>query len=134
MNTQKIIASVLSHPSAQDKTPEELSAQITKILEERRLLASTASPLALMIDRHGVLDTIDNNDQLFDETLDMDDQEFDEFIETIQNDQEMIDEAIVAVEPEFNFDKSDLEEEVANEVNRVNVEVIIELVKKFRNQ
>lgn len=125
-----LISSVLSHPSAQGKTSEELGTDIANILHNHRVLASSVDPLEMLINSNDIVDMVlDYDSFLFDE-LGVDDEDQKRLAHILDEDIDLVTDAIAAVEPEFNFDNSLLQEEVEAEINRVNYEVLRLLVKE----
>lgn len=129
-NVATLISSVLSHPSAQGKTSEELGTDIANILHNHRVLASSVDPLEMLINSNDIVDMVlDYDSFLFDE-LGVDDEDQKRLARILDEDIDLVTDAIAAVEPEFNFDNSLLQEEVEAEINRVNYEVLRLLVKE----
>lgn len=129
-NVATLISSVLSHPSAQGKTSEELGTDIANILHNHRVLASSVDPLEMLINSNDIVDMVlDYDSFLFDE-LGVDDEDQKRLAHILDEDIDLVTDAIAAVEPEFNFDNSLLQEEVEAEINRVNYEVLRLLVKE----
>lgn len=129
-NVATLISSVLSHPSAQGKTSEELGTDIANILHNHRVLASSVDPLEMLINSNDIVDMVlDYDSFLFDE-LGVDDEDQKRLAHILNEDIDLVADAIAAVEPEFNFDNSLLQEEVEAEINRVNYEVLRLLVKE----
>lgn len=129
-NVATLISSVLSHPSAQGKTSEELGTDIANILHNHRVLASSVDPLEMLINSNDIVDMVlDYDSFLFDE-LGVDDEDQQRLAHILDEDIDLVTDAIAAVEPEFNFDNSLLQEEVEAEINRVNYEVLRLLVKE----
>ena len=129
-NVATLISSVLSHPSAQGKTSEELGTDIANILHNHRVLASSVDPLEMLINSNDIVDMVlDYDSFLFDE-LGVDDEDQKRLAHILNEDIDLVADAIAAVEPEFNFDNSLLQEEVSAEINRVNYEVLRLLVKE----
>lgn len=125
-----LISSVLSHPSAQGKNSEELGTDIANILHNHRVLASSVDPLEMLINSNDIVDMVlDYDSFLFDE-LGVDDEDQKRLARILDEDIDLVTDAIAAVEPEFNFDNSLLQEEVEAEINRVNYEVLRLLVKE----
>lgn len=129
-NVATLISSVLSHPSAQGKTSEELGTDIANILHNHRVLASSVDPLEMLINSNDIVDMVlDYDSFLFDE-LGVNDEDQKRLAHILDEDIDLVTDAIAAVEPEFNFDNSLLQEEVSAEINRVNYEVLRLLVKE----
>ena len=129
-NVATLISSVLSHPSAQGKTSEELGTDIANILHNHRVLASSVDPLEMLINSNDIVDMVlDYDSFLFDE-LGVNDEDQKRLAHILNEDIDLVADAIAAVEPEFNFDNSLLQEEVSAEINRVNYEVLRLLVKE----
>ena len=129
-NVATLISSVLSHPSAQGKTSEELGTDIANILHNHRVLASSVDPLEMLINSNDIVDMVlDYDSFLFDE-LGVDDEDQKRLVHILNEDIDLVTDAIAAVEPEFNFDNSLLQEEIESEINRVNYEVLRLLVKE----
>lgn len=129
-NVATLISSVLSHPSAQGKTSEELGTDIANILHNHRVLASSVDPLEMLINSNDIVDMVlDYDSFLFDE-LGVNDEDQKRLAHILDEDIDLVTDAIAAVEPEFNFDNSLLQEEVEAEINRVNYEVLRLLVKE----
>lgn len=126
-----LISSVLSHPSAQGKTSEELGTDIANILHNHRVLASSVDPLEMLINSVDIVDmvVIDYDSFLCDE-LGLNDEDQKRLAHILDEDIDLVTDAIAAVEPEFNFDNYPLQEEVSAEINRVNYEVLRLLVKE----
>lgn len=132
MKTADLIASILSHPSAQDKTPKELGEQINTILHQRRLLASTASPLTLMINGDVILDDMENGDSVLEDEFGFSPEETRDLVEIIKENPEIMDQAITTVSPEFDFSNHFLEEHIDQEIRRANIEIMGHLVEQYR--
>ena len=129
-NVATLISSVLSHPSAQGKTSEELGTDIANILHNHRVLASSVDPLEMLINSNDIVDMVlDYDSFLFDE-LGVNDEDQKRLAHILDEDIDLVTDAIAAVEPEFNFDNSLLQEEIEAEINRVNYEVLRLLVKE----
>lgn len=129
-NVATLISSVLSHPSAQGKTSEELGTDIANILHNNRVLASSVDPLEMLINSDDIVDMVTEYDPFLYDELGVDDEDQKRLVHILSEDIDLVNDAIIAVEPEFNFDNSLLQEEVEAEINRVNYEVLRLLVKE----
>lgn len=125
-----LISSVLSHPSAQGKTSEELGTDIASILHNRRILASSVTSLEMLINSNDIVDMVNDYDSFLYDELGVNDEEQERLAHILGENIDLVNEAIVAVGPEFNFDNSLLQEEVQAEIERVNYDVLRLLVKE----
>lgn len=126
-----LISSVLSHPSAQGKTSEELGTDIASILHNRRLLSSSVTPLELMISFSEIIQIVQDYDCFLYEELGVNEEKRQEILSLLDTDPSVIDDAIASVEPDFNFDNSVLEEEVSAEVNQAHQDILRHIIKNM---
>lgn len=125
-----LISSALSHPSAQGKTSEEIGTDIANILHNHRLLASSVTSLEMLINSNDIVGMVNDYDSFLRYELGVNDEEQERLAYILGENIDLVNDAIAAVGPEFNFDNSLLQEEVQAEIDRVNYDVLRLLVEE----
>lgn len=126
-----LISSVLSHPSTQGKTSEEIGTDIANVLHNHRVLASSVTPLELMVSVSEITQIVQDYDCFLYEELGVNEEKRQEILSLLDTDPSVVDDAIASVEPDFNFDNSVLEEEVSAEVYQAHQDILRHIIENM---